>query len=150
MQVTSCPFSLHPSSKDKTLCPHPTAYRSVHQWVIITLRALDPSLTLTKPLTRFHTPCINDRFRTSLPRPPESISMISLRMSAITYSHFPRLLLTAIISIGSSLSFCGKITDVAITEGSSEKSQTAIVSFEKPTAAKTALMLNGASPCLFL
>jgi len=39
--------------------------------------------------------------------------------------------------------FCGKITDVAITEGSSEKSQTAIVSFEKPTAAKTALMLNG-------
>lgn len=39
-------------------------------------------------------------------------------------------------------SFCGKITDVTITE-TTDKTQKATVSFEKPAAAKTALMLNG-------
>jgi len=39
--------------------------------------------------------------------------------------------------------FCGKISDIEVHEDASEKTKTATVSFEKPTAAKTALMLNG-------
>ncbi|KAF8309323.1 hypothetical protein DL93DRAFT_2230962 [Clavulina sp. PMI_390] len=39
--------------------------------------------------------------------------------------------------------FCGRITDVTLTEATEGKTKTATVSFEKPTAAKTACMLNG-------
>jgi len=38
--------------------------------------------------------------------------------------------------------FCGKISSIDVKEDGAVK--TATVSFEKPTAAKTALMLNGA------
>jgi len=43
-------------------------------------------------------------------------------------------------SIREFFSFCGNITDIKITEGGETK--TAEVTFEKPTAAKTALLLN--------
>jgi len=38
--------------------------------------------------------------------------------------------------------FCGKITGISVTTDASEKTKTAVISFEKATAAKTALMLN--------